>query len=104
MEMKKIRRRIFLEALSYDLINLHLRRRALNTSLPKTIKLRLAEICKLDGPESSATSNNNKIGRCGYCSTKKNRKTRYNCATCKKYFCLDHAVMVCPDCYGEADN
>lgn len=101
---KKISRRVFLEALAYDLINPQLRRRALISSLPRSIRLRLTEICKLDGPESAATSNNNKVGRCGYCSSKKNRKTRYNCATCKKYFCLEHAVTVCPDCYGEAQN
>ncbi|XP_060809155.1 piggyBac transposable element-derived protein 4-like [Amyelois transitella] len=101
---KKISRRVFIEALSYDLINAQLRRRALITSLPRTLKLRLVEICQLDGPESSATTNNNKIGRCGYCSSKKNRKTRYNCAKCKKYFCLEHATMVCADCYCEADN
>ncbi|GBP79127.1 PiggyBac transposable element-derived protein 4 [Eumeta japonica] len=101
---KKISRRVFLEALAYDLINPQLRRRALISSLPRNIRLRLTEICKLDGPESAATSNNNKVGRCGYCSSKKNRKTRYNCATCKKYFCLEHAVTVCPDCYGEAQN
>lgn len=35
-----------------------------------------------------------------YCNSKKNRKTRYNCTTCKKYFCMEHAIMVCPDCYG----
>ncbi|KAK2577559.1 hypothetical protein KPH14_012252 [Odynerus spinipes] len=71
---RKISRRIFLETLSYDLINSQLRRRTLNTSLPKTVKLRLAEICQLDGPEYSATSSNNKIGRCGYCSSKKKPK------------------------------
>lgn len=99
---KKINRRIFLQSLSYDLVSSQLRRRALNTSLPRNIKLRLFELCKIDGPESSGTSFN-KTGRCGYCSSKKNRKTRYNCATCKKYFCLEHAIMVCPDCYCE-DN
>ncbi|GBP45216.1 PiggyBac transposable element-derived protein 4 [Eumeta japonica] len=101
---KKISRRVFLESLAYDLVNPQLRRRALISSLPRNIRLRLTEICKLDGPESAATSKNNKVGRCGYCSSKKNRKTRYNCATCKKYFCLEHAVTVCPDCYGEAQN
>ncbi|GBP72049.1 PiggyBac transposable element-derived protein 4 [Eumeta japonica] len=57
---KKISRRVFLEALAYDLINPQLRRRALISSLPRNIRLRLTEICKLDGPESAATSNNNK--------------------------------------------
>ncbi|CAK1594922.1 unnamed protein product [Parnassius mnemosyne] len=98
---KKVNRRTFLEALSYDLINSHLRRRAANTLLPKTLKLRLNEICKLDGPESAATSNNNKIGRCAFCTSKKNRKTRYNCVKCKVYFCMEHALMVCSDCYSE---
>ncbi|GBP26011.1 PiggyBac transposable element-derived protein 4 [Eumeta japonica] len=57
---KKISRRVFLEALAYDLINPQLRRRALISSLPRNIRLRLTEICKLDGPESAATSINNK--------------------------------------------
>lgn len=68
---KEISRRVFLEALAYDLINPQLRRWALISSLPRSIRLRLTEICKLDGPESAATSNNNKVGRCGYCSSKK---------------------------------
>ncbi|CAG4963492.1 unnamed protein product [Parnassius apollo] len=46
--IKNIRRRIFLKALAYDLINPQLRRRAITTSLLRTIRLRLAEICKLD--------------------------------------------------------
>nr|XP_026499645.1 uncharacterized protein LOC113403342 [Vanessa tameamea] len=97
---KKISRRTFLETLSYGSLNPHLRRRALTLSLPKTLKFRLIEICKLDGPESAAASNNNKIGQCGYCVSKKNRRTRYNCAACAKYFCLEHAVMVCSDCFA----
>lgn len=98
---KKIKRRSFLEALSYDLINAHLRRRAVNSCLPRLIRQRLAEICKLDGPESTVTTNNNKIGRCYYCDAKKTRKTRYNCVSCKKYFCMEHAIMICSDCYVE---
>lgn len=94
----QINRRMFLESLSYDLVNSQLRRRALTTSLSKTIKLRLSELCKMDVPESAGTSFN-KIGRCGYCTSKKNCKTRYNCATCKQYFCLEHAIMVCSNCY-----
>ncbi|XP_055838818.1 piggyBac transposable element-derived protein 4-like [Episyrphus balteatus] len=95
---KKINRRTFLEALSYDLINVHLRKRAYNTCLPRSLRQRITDICKLDGPESSVTANNTKIGRCSYCSSKKNRKTRYNCVSCKTYFCLEHAIMVCLDC------
>lgn len=97
---KKIERRIFLEKLSYELIDAQLRRRAGTTSLPRLIRQRCAEICKLDGPESSGTANNLGQGRCSFCSSKKNRKTRYNCLTCKKYFCLEHAVMVCSYCYS----
>lgn len=68
---KNISRRVFLEALAYDLINPQLRRRIFISSLPRSIRLRLTEICKLDGPENAATSNNNKVGRCGYCYSKK---------------------------------
>ena len=68
---KKIERRIFLEKLSYEFIDAQLRRRAGTTSLPRMIRQRCAEICKLDGPESSGTANNLGQGRCSFCSSKK---------------------------------
>lgn len=94
----KTGRRNFLETLSYDLIMPHLEKRAFILSLPRTLRLRLLEICKIDNPEPSS-SGNHQVGRCSFCSSKQNRKTLYNCKFCKKYFCLEHAVMICSDCY-----
>lgn len=99
----KTSRSKFLEVLSYDLIMPHLKKRALILSLPKTLRQRIIEVCKLDIPESSS-SGNHQAGRCSFCCSKKNRKTRYNCLKCKKYFCLEHAVMVCSDCYPIKNN
>lgn len=58
-------------------INAHLRRCTVNTCLPRLIRERLIEIFKLDGPESSVKRNNNKVGRCYYC-TQKNKKIARN--------------------------
>lgn len=95
----KTNRRQFLEELSYDLINEHLRRRAVHMNLPRLIRLRIAEILKLDNYECATTAKKNTSGRCSYCSSKKNRKTRYNCTNCQKFFCLEHAIMMCSDCF-----
>ncbi|KAJ8966059.1 hypothetical protein NQ314_003767 [Rhamnusium bicolor] len=43
-------------------------------------------------------------GRCGYCSSKKNRKTRYRCHSCKCFLCLEHLKGVCEECASIVDE
>ena len=95
----KVSRRKFLETLSYDLMKDHLSRRAVTENLPKLMRERLQQICQLETVKSSSTMKQ-LPGRCSYCSSTKNRKTRYNCKSCERYFCLEHAVMVCSNCYA----
>lgn len=100
----KIDRRRFLENLGFQLLDEHIRRRAQQQNIPRTIRLRLAEIC---GIETENIAPENRIyGRCTYCSTKKSRRTKYTCRNCKKYLCLEHLTGFCQACYEdyEAQN
>lgn len=93
----KIPRRIFLEALGMELIDPHIRRRALQDNIPRAIKMRLREICDIK-IQAEEAPRGNQYGRCYYCDSKKNRKTKYNCQVCKKYLCLEHIIPVCNGC------
>ncbi|KAJ8965808.1 hypothetical protein NQ317_000436 [Molorchus minor] len=98
-----IRRRKFLELLGYELIQDHISRRSTNKRLPRTIRLRLQEMC---GKETeNVPANQNPIyGRCLLCSSKKNRKTRYKCLKCSRFLCLEHLNGICHDCYIGEDT
>jgi len=91
-------RKIFLQKLSYALMESDLKRRAACQNLPRLIRERLIQICDLDQQEGTSNQRT-QPGRCSFCGSKKNRKTKYNCQRCKKYFCLQHAIMICQDCY-----
>lgn len=95
---KKIPRRIFLETLGMELIDSHIRRRAIQENIPRSIKLRLMEICDIKLPTETAPRMN-QYGRCCICNSKKNRKTKYSCKKCNKYLCLEHLLPICNECY-----
>lgn len=95
-----ILRRNYLRALANQLILPHLKVRA--TTLPKfprSIKFRLMEICgeNVEG-DKLVDRQNSQPGRCAYCDSRKNRKTRFYCFKCRKYMCLEHLVGICQEC------
>lgn len=94
--------KVFLEKLGYDLVNDHIRRRSVQENIPKTIRLRLSEICGV--PDENRPPRGSIFGRCDYCPSKKNRKTRYSCYRCSKYMCLEHLTPVCRDCSSVTED
>lgn len=94
-------RRLFLENLAMELLDGHIRRRAIQENIPKGIKLRLREICGI------TVENNPKpvtYGRCYLCGSKKNRKTKFSCEKCNKYMCMEHIKCICPECLENVDD
>ncbi|KAB0805147.1 hypothetical protein PPYR_02117, partial [Photinus pyralis] len=87
---KKILRRRFLRQLGNDLVKPHLQVRSAMINIPRTLKLRLQEITGMNiEPEVPQPV---LPGRCAYCTSKKNRKTRFQCHRCNKYMCLEHII------------
>lgn len=93
-------RREFIRSLAMEMLQPHLRERVLIQSTPRNIKLRIKEICNLQEDQEVASSEKTS-GRCYYCDSKKNRKTRYFCKSCKKFMCLEHVIVVCDACYND---
>nr|CAI5852320.1 unnamed protein product [Callosobruchus analis] len=94
---QQLPRRKFLSSLASRLAENHQRVRAIQSTIPKTITLRLKEILNISQPEP-VHDRQNMRGRCAYCDRKKNRLTRYSCKTCGKFMCLEHASFICSEC------
>lgn len=90
-----ILRRNFLRQLSSELIRPYLVRHASMSNTPRSLKVRLQELCNV---ETSNEQENVKPGRCSYCDHKKNRKTRFNCFRCNKFMCLEDIIDICRTC------
>lgn len=97
----QMNRRTFLERLAFSLIEPQLKYRVTINTLPKTIRLRLSEICHINIPtENMVTDNTVTSGRCKMCDWKKNRKTKYKCRKCEVFLCLEHVIPTCSHCYN----
>lgn len=93
---KHMFRREFLDTLAFELIDEHLRQRAINKNIPRDIGHRINQILGIEEKEE-AQERSNRRGNCCKCKGRK-RKTRYCCAKCKVYLCLEHSFVVCQDC------
>lgn len=91
----KYARRFFLKMLSEELIRPHLKVRALQTNLPRSLRARLLDF---SDPPADVPVENVRPGRCAYCDWRKNRKTKYCCFKCSTYMCLEHIVAICQTC------
>lgn len=95
-EAHYLRRRLFLEKLSFQLVEEHLRIRAANVNVPRQIRDRIKELLQIEETVELIADRNNKRSSCGDC--KKRRLTRYSCVKCKKFLCIEHSLMVCNNC------
>lgn len=98
------KRRTFLKQLSKDLVDEHLNRRATkNRGIPFNLKQKLQKLKPtqdLQEEGHSATTSSNKRKTCGICvEIKKRRYSKYFCKSCAKFLCLEHAIIVCDNCY-----
>jgi hypothetical protein len=74
----------------------YLRERAINKNFPRNKTARIKGIVGIQDPEEIQERDNPR-GNCSKCKGKK-RKTRYYCAKCKIYLCLEHSFVICKDC------
>lgn len=95
----KLPRKEFLLRLSHELLNDYQKERAVCINIPRTIRMRLQQLCGIQIEEERPVRNPGAIGRCGVCNWKKNRKTKYFCQGCAKYLCLEHVRPLCNECY-----
>lgn len=93
----KVVRRKFLSDLAFILMREHLIIRSGIPQVPRLSRQRIAQICGIEEPQNHVEDLG--VGRCRMCSSKKNRKSKYYCRSCKKFLCLqDHARIICDDC------
>lgn len=93
------RRRTFLRALAFQLVEGHNRRRV-TQSIPRVMQQRIRQMFGLEAPVPEPPQEGQR-GRCSYCDRKKNRPTRFSCVECHKYICLEHSLMICHPCHQE---
>lgn len=90
-------RRNFLKSLAMSLITPQLERRGDIVTLGIPIRNRIQEI--LGTSEDPAGASQYSVpGRCHFCSSRKNRKTKTQCVQCQKYICREHTSPLCPEC------
>lgn len=95
-------RRDFLRKLAFELLSEQIRIRSTLSNTPKSIKFRIREILGIEPVEQPPEPPANQRGRCAMCDRKKNRPTRYFCKKCYTYVCLEHALIICPECFETA--
>lgn len=90
----------FIKILARTAVLSHMQRRVYNTHIPRDIRVNLARILGSDlPPEPQNLEDRPKTRKtCASCPPKLNRKSNYQCNTCKKHVCLQCAKQLCPDC------
>lgn len=93
-------RGVFIKQLARHLVLEHMKRRVVNLRLPRELRMSLARILGSDMPNLVQGEANEEKTRkiCASCPPKLNRKSTYQCYSCKKHVCLQCAKQVCPDC------
>lgn len=82
-----LNRRGFLKTLSKRLCIEHMHRR-LTMDISLKIRNSICNVLEISQPATVRVKN--VVGRCEYCSSKKNRKTTTTCSTCSRYICKKH--------------
>lgn len=82
-----IERGNFIKILARNTVLLHMKRRVYNTHVPRDVRINLARILGSDlPPEPQNLENTPKIRKtCASCPPKLNRKSNYQCNSCKKH-------------------
>lgn len=93
-------RRQFLKELALNLIQKHIHARSKITTLPLHVKYEIQKIMKQPHNERESVH----PGRCYFCPTKKNRKTKKQCSNCKAFICNEHTVYFCRECPNNASE
>lgn len=98
-ESIKTRRSEFLKLLGRSLADDFLRRRSKCSTLPRNLKQDIQSLFSDEGADQPTEEvRGTKRQRCSECGRSKNRYTKYQCRSCKKFLCLEHAQQICADC------
>lgn len=73
-----------------------------NTSLPRTLTIRIKDFLGITyaetQPTTSEATSSNVVRRCHDCGRARNKSTRKMCTKCKKFICGDHLKIMCLSC------
>ncbi|CAB4063339.1 unnamed protein product [Lepeophtheirus salmonis] len=89
---KKLKRRLFIKEVAYELIKDNLLKRLHNVHVPTKIRKRISEILNVDIPSSSPENLTIvSLKRCTLCGRSKDRKVKTRCNSCYDYVCSEHS-------------
>lgn len=96
-------RREYLKNLVHSLIAEQLSRRGHIKSLPSNLQQTLSKYIPAPDVEQLPEEVGGARKTCKFCysETKKKRLTKYKCRKCGRYFCLEHATMLCQKCFDD---
>lgn len=96
---QSIARRDFLHTLGFELVKPLILERINQENIPKSIKIKAKLLLKLpEAPQQGDVPIRSGVARCAFCSRKRDRSTRKSCSKCYKRICIDHQILVCPQC------
>ncbi|KAJ8927309.1 hypothetical protein NQ314_020239 [Rhamnusium bicolor] len=91
-------RRAYLKKLALDLVKPHMEGRLEIPTLRRELRQTICNVLKITPAEEVPIRPHTTTGRCTFCLRSKDRKSRVNCAVCKKFICLEHQKKICPTC------
>ncbi|KAJ8930420.1 hypothetical protein NQ314_016746 [Rhamnusium bicolor] len=91
-------RRAYLKKLALDLVKPHIESRLEIPSLRRELRQTICDVLKITPAEEVPIRPHTTTGRCTFCLRNKDRKSRVNCAVCKKFICLEHQKKTCSIC------
>ena len=96
---KSITRRSFWKTLAKELIRPWAEHRMQRIGQQRNIQQTIKDVYPdINFPTIQLVPDSSTKKRCSFCKSKADRKTRFNCFSCKKPICLEHARFLCADC------
>ncbi|KAJ8960680.1 hypothetical protein NQ314_006037 [Rhamnusium bicolor] len=89
-------RRAYLKKLTLVLVKPHMESRLEIPNLRRELHQTICNVLKITRAEKVPIRPHTTTGRCTFCLRSKDRKSRVNCAVCKKFICLEHQTKIFP--------
>lgn len=87
-------RREFLKKLTLDLVQPHMMSRLEAPTLRRKLREAICRILKITSSEEVPNKVPATADRCALCPRSQDKKSRVNCAVCKKFICLQHQKKI----------
>lgn len=97
-------RRMFLKDLTMELCKDFLETRLTMRSIRRDVRVRIRELLGKEPDGDIQRRDPQFPGRCSFCSSKKNRKTKTTCTQCGTFVCREHTVFSCVSCAGLSEE